>query len=168
MRRFVSRTFVEARSRIGHLARFGRWGVLPHYLFAIVVILTLVFATVLPINRLLAEGRREADIRREIDSIKADSEALANKIDELNDPVVIESQARARLGLVRSGETPLIVTEGPLPDPAPPSAKPKPRPNPKPPSTMTKPKPSPTPSKAAKPAPSPTQAKPKPSSTAKR
>ncbi|RIK09556.1 MAG: hypothetical protein DCC49_05880 [Acidobacteria bacterium] len=165
MRGFASRVMREAGSRIGHVARFGRWGVLPHYLFTIVVVLTLMFATVLPIKRLLAEGEREAEIRREIEAVRANSMELSQKIDELNDPAVIESQARSRLGLVRSGETPLIVTEGPLPDPAPPSAKPKPKPNPKPPAKTATPKPTSTP----KASPTPVNAtKPKPSVTAKR
>lgn len=167
MRGFATRVLREAGSRIGHIARFGRWGVLPHYLFTIVVILTLIFATVLPIKRLLVEGEREAEVRREIEAVRASSMELSQKIDELNDPAVIESQARSRLGLVRSGETPLIVTEGPLPDPAPPSAKPKPKPkpNPKPPAKTATPKATSTP----KASPTPAKAvKPKPTATAKR
>lgn len=167
MRGFAARILRETGSRIGHLARFGRWGVLPHYLFTIVVVLTLIFATVLPIKRLLAESEREAEIRHEIEAVRANSMELSQKIDELNDPAVIESQARSRLGLVRSGETPLIVTEGPLPDPAPPSAKPKPKPkpNPKPPAKTATPKPTASP----KVSPIPAKAtKPKPTATAKR
>lgn len=153
--------------RIGLVARFGRWGVLPHYLFAILVIMTLVFATVLPVNRLVAEGRREDEIRREIDEVRANSAELRKKIDRLNDPRVIESEARARLGLVRPGETPLIVTEGPLPQPGPSAMKPKPKPNPRPPTstaTPVKTSPRPGPSKT----PSSPKRSPSPSASVRR
>lgn len=165
MRALLLRILQQTGSRIGHVARFGRWGVLPHYLFTIVVVLTLLFATVLPIKRLLVEGEREAEVRREIEVVRASSMELSQKIDELNEPAVIESQARSRLGLVRSGETPLIVTEGPLPVPAPAPAKPKPKPNPKPPAKTATPKSTATPKASPTPA---AVAKPKPSVTAKR
>lgn len=133
-----------AWSRTRDMARFGRWGVLPHYIFVVVVVLTLVFATALPFRRMMTERHREAEIRRQVDQTRADSARLQAEIDRLTDPMVVEQQARERLGLVRQGETPLVAVDGDLPDPAsgPPPKKPTP--------TAAAPAPKVTPTPAAK------------------
>ncbi len=157
---FARRTAAGLGERVRNVARFGRWGVLPHYIFFLVVLLTLVLTTALPLNRMMIERRREAELRAQIAEIRSDSQRLHREIDNLNDPAVVEAQARSRLGLVRPGETPLVAVEGPLPAPgsAPAAKKPTPQPNPKPTVVGAKPATSPSPTRAA-PAASPTPTK---------
>lgn len=134
-----------AGRRIRDVAKFGRWGVLPHFIFAVVVALTLVFATALPLKRMMTERNRESELRHQVEQTRAESARLQSEIENLTDPAVVEQQARERLGLVRPGETPLVGVDGGLPDPAAGPAPKKPKPTPAAaPSAVPKPTKSPT------------------------
>lgn len=143
---FLIRPFAAFGRRLRDIALFGRWGILPHYIFGIVIVLTLVFSTALPVRRMVEERRHEAAIRRQVAETRAGSAQLQADIDRLSDPTVVEEQARVRLGLVRAGETPLVVVDGPLPVPGSTSAPKKKAAAPPVPAPSPKPSPVPSPS----------------------
>ncbi|HYN36688.1 MAG TPA: septum formation initiator family protein [Actinomycetota bacterium] len=62
-----------------------------------------------PTRQLLEQRTRIADMSGELRSIEKANDRLQNRVDRLNDPDYLEQQAREQSGLVRPGETSVIV-----------------------------------------------------------
>lgn len=68
-----------------------------------------------PTRQLLEQRTRIADMSKELRLIEKANDRLENRVQRLNDPDYLEQQAREQSGLVRPGETSVIVM--PPPDP---------------------------------------------------
>ncbi len=62
-----------------------------------------------PTRQLLEQRSRIAGMSEELDTIRTSNRRLERRVQRLNDPDYLEQQARAQSGLVRPGETSVIV-----------------------------------------------------------
>jgi cell division protein DivIC len=71
-------------------------------------------------------SQQAASITADITRLKADNTRLKTAVAEASSDAFVEREARERLGLVRSGDVPVMI--GNLPPPTPPPPKPTPTP----------------------------------------
>jgi cell division protein FtsL len=71
--------------------------------------------------------RQLGSISADIDRLQADNDRLKAQVAEASSDAYIERQARDRLGLVRQGDTPVVVSNVPTPTPLPPKPAPSPK-----------------------------------------
>ncbi len=70
--------------------------------------------------------RQLATISTDIDRLQADNNRLKAQVAEASSDAYVEREARDRLGLIRQGDTPVVISNVPTPAPLP--AKPAPSP----------------------------------------
>jgi len=71
--------------------------------------------------------RQVATISADIERLRADNKRLKASVAEASSDAFVEREARERLGLVRPGDVPVVITNVPTPAPAPPAPAPKPK-----------------------------------------
>jgi cell division protein FtsB len=71
--------------------------------------------------------RQVAAIAADIDHLQADNAGLKAAVAEAGSDAYIEREARERLGLVRAGDVPVVITNAPTPTPPPPKPAPTPK-----------------------------------------
>jgi cell division protein FtsB len=72
-------------------------------------------ASIVPVREYLAERAGLAAVQEHAASLRARNDALRAEIASLSDPLVLEGLARACLGMVRPGETAIILPPGSAP-----------------------------------------------------
>ena len=72
-------------------------------------------------------GRQIASISDDIDRLKAENVRLKAAVADASSDAFVEREARDRLGLVRPGDVPVVITNVPAPAPTPPPRPPMPR-----------------------------------------
>jgi len=73
--------------------------------------------------------RQVAAISAQIDQLQADNTRLKAQVAEASSDAYIEREARDRLGLVRQGDVPVVISNVPTPTPPPPKPAPSPKPH---------------------------------------
>jgi cell division protein DivIC len=73
--------------------------------------------------------KQVASLTSEIDGLKARNAQLKAAVAEASSDAYVERQAREELGLVRPGDTPVVVVNAPTPAPPPPAPAPPPKPH---------------------------------------
>ena len=112
----MTRTSQASRPPVAHIMLLLSIPVLAYLAFA-------VGSKALDLYRL---QERSAAIRHEIEALKDRNEALRRQIEYLRSDAAVENVARQQLGLVRAGDTAVIlVSSSQGPDNLPPSAPPK-------------------------------------------
>ncbi|HLQ33183.1 MAG TPA: septum formation initiator family protein [Chloroflexota bacterium] len=71
--------------------------------------------------------REVASISADIDRLRAENTRLKAAVAEASSDAFVEREARERLGLVRPGDVPVVVTNAPTPAPPPPKLAPRPK-----------------------------------------
>lgn len=84
----------------------GKWA----QVIAILLLVGLLVAMAIgPLRQLIEQRERISSVSSQLEELKSNNEALAERIERLQDPDYIEQQARAQAGLVRPGEIPFVV-----------------------------------------------------------
>lgn len=71
--------------------------------------------------------RQVASISADIDRLQTENARLKAAVAESSGDAFVEREARERLGLIRSGDVPVVITNVPTPAPAPPKPAPIPK-----------------------------------------
>ena len=107
----------------------GRLSIAPQIAVVVLVVGLASAMAIEPTRQLLEQRTRISDMSTELKMIERSNARLKNRVERLQDPDYLEQQAREQSGLVRPGETSVIVMppadSGESPDkknPAPPSA----------------------------------------------
>jgi cell division protein FtsB len=72
-------------------------------------------ASIVPVREYLAERADLASVEGHATALRAQNDALRAEISSLSDPLVLEALARTCLGMVRPGETALVLPAGSAP-----------------------------------------------------
>lgn len=83
-------------------------GKIPQVIIAILVLGLLGAMAIEPTRQLLAQRQRIAGMAKDLDQIERSNRRLETRIERLQDPDFIEQRAR-EIGLVREGETSIVV-----------------------------------------------------------
>jgi cell division protein FtsB len=75
----------------------------------------LLTAAIVPVREYLAERADLASIEEHAAALQARNDVLRAEITSLSDPLVLEGLARACLGMVRPGETAIVLPPGSAP-----------------------------------------------------
>jgi cell division protein FtsB len=95
--------------RLFGLGGGGRLSIAPQIAVVALVIGLAGAMAIEPTRQLFEQRTRIADMSHELKSIEKSNERLENMVTRLQDPDYLEQQARAQSGLVRPGETSIIV-----------------------------------------------------------
>ncbi|HVA24039.1 MAG TPA: septum formation initiator family protein [Chloroflexota bacterium] len=112
------------RTSLGYLRRISPMQIL----LLLVLTVALYFAAAFA-GELIASHRinqQVASLTSEIDRLRADNTHLKAAVAEASSDAFVERQARDELGLVRPGDTPVVVANAPVPAPPPPAPSPTP------------------------------------------
>ena len=91
------------------LGRGGRLSIAPQIAVVALVIGLAGAMAIEPTRQLFEQRTRIADMTSELKSIEKSNQRLQNMVTRLQDPDYLEQQAREHSGLVRPGETSIIV-----------------------------------------------------------
>ncbi|MBC3190069.1 septum formation initiator family protein [Pseudonocardia sp. C8] len=83
-----------------------------------IVVCVLALTVAVPLHNFVAQRQELAAVSERQQALEADVARLSADRARLSDPAEVEAQARARLGMVRPGETPYIVQFPVPPEPA--------------------------------------------------
>lgn len=86
-----------------------RVGLAPQVVIVMLVVGLAGVMAIEPTRQLLEQRGRISGMSDELHSIKSSSQRLENRVARLQDPDYLEQQARSQSGLVRPGETSVIV-----------------------------------------------------------
>lgn len=95
-------------------------------LLLLVLTVALYFAAAFA-GELISSQRIDSQVRSislEIDKLKADNQRLKSQVADAKTDAFVEREARDRLGLVRTGDVPVVVVNAPPPASPPPAATP--------------------------------------------
>lgn len=116
-----SRTLHGADGRAGRVRATGADGEEPAgrgglglSVRALVVVVLVGIAVVLVVPSLFGWWQQQRDYRQleaQVSQVRAENQQMREQLERWNDPAYIASQARARLGYVKPGETQYIVTD---------------------------------------------------------
>lgn len=68
-----------------------------------------------------------ASLTSDIGRLRANNSRLKREVAEASSDAFVEREAREELGLVRAGDTPVVIVNAPTPAPPPPAPTPRPR-----------------------------------------
>ena len=91
------------------LGRTSRLSIAPQIAVVALVVGLAGAMAIEPTRQLLEQRTRIADMSHELKAIEKSNERLRNMVTRLQDPDYLEQQAREQSGLVRPGETSIIV-----------------------------------------------------------
>ena len=93
------------------LARFRmpRMGIGPQVVITILVLGLLGAMAIEPTRQLLEQRERISTMAADLQDIERSNQRLSARIDRLKDPDFLEHRAREQIGLVRPGETAIVV-----------------------------------------------------------
>lgn len=89
--------------------RFPRMGIGPQVVITILVLGLLSAMAIEPTRQLLEQRERISTMATDLNEIERSNTRLAARIDRLKDPDFLEQRAREQIGLVRPGETAIVV-----------------------------------------------------------
>ena len=88
--------------------RLPRLGIAPQITIAVLILGLLGAMAIEPTRQLLAQRQRISGMAQDLDQIERSNERLEERIERLQDPDFLEQRAR-EIGLVRQGETSIVV-----------------------------------------------------------
>lgn len=88
--------------------RLPRFGIAPQITVAVLILGLLGAMAIEPTRQLLAQRQRIAGMAQDLDQIDRSNRRLEDRIERLQDPDFLEQRAR-EIGLVREGETSIVV-----------------------------------------------------------
>ena len=89
--------------------RLPRFGIGPQVVITILVLGLLGAMAIEPTRQLLEQRERISTMASDLAEIERSNDRLAARIDRLKDPDFLEQRAREQIGLVRPGETAIVV-----------------------------------------------------------
>jgi cell division protein DivIC len=89
--------------------RLPRMGIGPQVVITILVLGLLGAMGIEPTRQLLEQRERISTMASDLQDIERSNDRLAARIDRLKDPDFLEQRAREQIGLVRPGETAIVV-----------------------------------------------------------
>ena len=89
--------------------RLPRLGIGPQVVITVLVLGLLGAMAIEPTRQLLEQRERISTMASDLSEIERSNDRLAARIDRLKDPDFLEQRAREQIGLVRPGETAIVV-----------------------------------------------------------
>lgn len=86
-----------------------RLGIGPQVVITLLVLGLLGAMAIEPTRQLLTQRERISGMAQDLDALQRSNDRLAARIDRLRDPDFLEQRAREQIGLVRPGETAIVV-----------------------------------------------------------
>lgn len=97
--------------------RLPRLGIAPQVTIAVLILGLLGAMAIEPTRQLLAQRQRISGMAQDLDRIERSNQRLEERIERLQDPDFLEQRAR-EIGLVRQGETSIVVMPPSKQDPS--------------------------------------------------
>ena len=86
-----------------------RLGIGPQVVITVLILGLLGAMAIEPTRQLLAQRERISGMAQDLDELQRSNNRLSARIDRLKDPDFLEQRAREQMGLVRPGETAIVV-----------------------------------------------------------
>ena len=86
-----------------------RLGIGPQVVITVLILGLLGAMAIEPTRQLIAQRERISGMAQDLDELQRSNSRLSARIDRLKDPDFLEQRAREQIGLVRPGETAIVV-----------------------------------------------------------